>query len=86
MQYFLPLLLLNALLTFKSTLALILAFSDIKSKIRPYRSISFKSLEISSYFLEENLSKELNRPFNIRLTIIGTGILYLNYRKYIIFD
>ena len=81
-----PLLLLNALLTFKSALAPILTSSDIKFEIKPYILISFKSLEIFTYFLKENLSKELSKPFNIRLIITKIEILYLNYLKYITFN
>jgi hypothetical protein len=51
----------------------ILASSEISSDINLGISIFFKSLANSSYFLEAMASKELGKPSNIRLAIIGLG-------------
>jgi hypothetical protein len=65
---------LNALLALRSALALIRASSEIKSLIKPLISIFLKLLNIFSYLRDEKASKELGKPFSIKLVITSLGI------------
>ena len=64
---------LKALLAYKLLLEVILASSDINLEINLVISILAISLANSSYFLEAIVLKELGKPLNIRLAIIGLG-------------